>query len=1301
MDSGLWRFWEDIAPGRRRLGFVVAVVLVGLAAGLLLSSVSAAASPHSKALVRSDPHVIRGGPGNDLLRGGAGNDVIYGGAGNDRIYGGSGKDVIYGGPGNDVIFGGPGNDVIYGGPGNDRIVDTQDPATVFPGSGTNTVDVADGRGDDRVVCAAGSINHVTADPGDQIAPSCLGKGSTLNDSGVSPETWMHDLAPYLGSRRLSDIVIPGSHDTGTYGLIDDPISLIGKAQTEDITHQLNDGIREFDIRVGWNGSNAVGGLAGCSNTGYYYVVHGALSACSVKLQSVFDQIEQWANKPGHEQEILLVSLQIDQHDGQGPFPTGVCQDFARDLGSALLTPSELYKADGITDPGQVTLGKLWSMPGHPRVIMSDNQCMDAGDPSAGKWSPDPPFGSGGGQSYYANECYADPYTYPWGPYDASLYPGPGIRQMVLAAARTRATDGPDATGGYGETRLGSPMVGGLWTLFVQATPSPFTCLRSLADFDLTEQENVLSALYQQWLKDRITQTNLNIVSGDFVQDSNLVKDAIAMDGAGPVTADKLVRETPEQVGVDIGWEHSIGDGTFAVEARYQGRPVDRQLVNWSVSPAANNPYSGADGPNFDGSSTAATQTADIGLTTAPTMDAGPHVGTWKMTASIPGTSINVTWTIVVVRNDPYHFGTTNGAGDPYNPATVPVNGAISGGLKVQVLTTNPYPSGVAGRQVTFDATGGAGAFADGSKTATVTTKDGPYGQGVAISPPLRAGTLAGPMSVSVSSPDTPTLPLPLTVTTGPPNRFVPTSGDLQSTPINTTFPIPLTGHYVDQYGNVITNLGAFDTTPGEWETASVGLDTGGTSFLGSNPGTSTTLSLAPDGTVTAPPLRAGHLPWDRYPDGRPVYLPILVGKSLLTGWQVQITPGPPAAVTATGGDGQQTGAGQRFAQPLAVKVTDAAGNAIPGAPVTFMVTSGAATFPPLSLLEVAVVTGHRARTHRAEPPRVSVAVPTDANGIATAPILTAGPNVGPIEVTATSSSVPSAKSAVFHLSATGVAPTPPTITNLGNGDGQVTVGFSGASAGTSPITSYDVSATDVSHAGAPPVMASGPSSPIVVKGLTNGDTYQFTVTATSVDGTSSPSAPSGRLNVGVPPVITSAPADGALGKAYSSGFKVTGAPPPTVTLVSGDLPPGLTLGSDGTLTGTPTKPGPYDFTVQAISDVGIYQATVPVTISPANLRLGAQPLGTGWRRHVNATICTRPPGKASACASLTLSGTFLPLGANTQVLLARGTVTYAVGRATARYGKLTLQRRRQIPAGRYTLILRRGDHAIILPVTVP
>jgi Ca2+-binding RTX toxin-like protein len=201
-----------------------------------------------------------------------------------------------------------------------------------------------------------------------------------------------------------------------------------------------------------------------------------------------------------------------------------------------------------------------------------------------------------------------------------------------------------------------------------------------------------------------------------------------------------------------------------------------------------------------------------------------------------------------------------------------------------------------------------------------------------------------------------------------------------------------------------------------------------------------------------------------------------------------------------------------------------------------------------------------------------------------------------------------------------VAPDAPTITSLADGDGQVSVSFTDANPGTSPITSHEVTAIDLSDPTAPPQTAKGPGSPITVKGLTNGDTYVFTVTATSADGTSPPSAPSGRLNVGVPAVIQSGPADGVVGQPYSSRFVITGAPSSTVAQLSGELPPGLTLSSDGALTGTPTTAGSYPFTVRADNHVGIDEASVTVTIAP-----GAACAG-GAATIVGTTVANRLAG---------------------------------------------------------------------------
>jgi RTX calcium-binding nonapeptide repeat (4 copies) len=112
-----------------------------------------------------------GGTGNDLIYGGPGKDRIHGGPGNDEIYGGPANDTIYGGLGNDVIYGSRGNDTIYGGVGDDTIVDHWGADIVVTGPGHNLVDVADGRGDDRVTCAAGG-DPVIAERGDKLSRNC-------------------------------------------------------------------------------------------------------------------------------------------------------------------------------------------------------------------------------------------------------------------------------------------------------------------------------------------------------------------------------------------------------------------------------------------------------------------------------------------------------------------------------------------------------------------------------------------------------------------------------------------------------------------------------------------------------------------------------------------------------------------------------------------------------------------------------------------------------------------------------------------------------------------------------------------------------------------------------------------------------------------------------------------------------------------------------------------------------------------------------------------------------------------------
>ena len=315
-------------------------------------------------------------------------------------------------------------------------------------------------------------------------------------TSVSDATWMDDLTPCLQNHKLSQIVIPGSHDTLTYGF--GPVAYLGYATTqdEDITAQLNGGMRDFDIRVGWQNSA-------------YYAEHGKIYGL-LQLPSVLTSIAQWATQPSHEHEILRLALNINQNT-TGPFPTSTCQAFGNALGGSLLTPDEVQSYFGTTDVGQVTLGQLWSLPdpsNAARVIIDgSDQCMHAAagtdGADAGTWTAS--------SAYYV---------------DYGCSPATNTNALVQAAQQ-RATEGKQPTNG--PISLGPPHPGGLYELDIQETPNnPPGCLLTPGEM-APDQKGFLNALENAWETQASVRNNLNLVLGDFVETIPLAADAIAMD----------------------------------------------------------------------------------------------------------------------------------------------------------------------------------------------------------------------------------------------------------------------------------------------------------------------------------------------------------------------------------------------------------------------------------------------------------------------------------------------------------------------------------------------------------------------------------------------------------------------------------------------------------------------------------------------------------------------------------------------------------------------------------------------------
>lgn len=95
--------------------------------------------------------------------------------------------------------------------------------------------------------------------------------------------WMTNLSDTL---YLYDIAIPGTHDSATWKMITGET----QCQTRSITEQLKDGIRFFDIRVGYNGQ----------------LYHGDF-ACSVTLNEVVDACITYLATYNSEVIMLMMS----------------------------------------------------------------------------------------------------------------------------------------------------------------------------------------------------------------------------------------------------------------------------------------------------------------------------------------------------------------------------------------------------------------------------------------------------------------------------------------------------------------------------------------------------------------------------------------------------------------------------------------------------------------------------------------------------------------------------------------------------------------------------------------------------------------------------------------------------------------------------------------------------------------------------------------------------------------------------------------------------------------------------------
>jgi hypothetical protein len=170
-------------------------------------------------------------------------------------------------------------------------------------------------------------------------------------SNYDPASWMQDvLMPYAADYTLQDIVLPGAHDAGmsvltaTGGVQKGTINTCNTlTQTQNITNQLQAGIRMFDLRAGLyqNELYARHSSSDCMED----AMGGGYGE---KLRPVFENLKRFLTT--HPQEIVLISF---SHFCEKELPVSHLADsIVHYMGSSLLYQSQGKK------PGSIPLREL-------------------------------------------------------------------------------------------------------------------------------------------------------------------------------------------------------------------------------------------------------------------------------------------------------------------------------------------------------------------------------------------------------------------------------------------------------------------------------------------------------------------------------------------------------------------------------------------------------------------------------------------------------------------------------------------------------------------------------------------------------------------------------------------------------------------------------------------------------------------------------------------------------------------------------------------------------------------------------
>lgn len=158
--------------------------------------------------------------------------------------------------------------------------------------------------------------------------------------------------------------------------------------------------------------------------------------------------------------------------------------------------------------------------------------------------------------------------------------------------------------------------------------------------------------------------------------------------------------------------------------------------------------------------------------------------------------------------------------------------------------------------------------------------------------------------------------------------------------------------------------------------------------------------------------------------------------------------------------------------------------------------------------------------------------------------------------------------------------------------------------------------------------------------------FNFVVRVTDANGSGSTAISNFtlRINSSVLSVSTTSLPNGSLGAFYSQALNITGGVQPyTVSISSGSLPPGLSLGGGAVISGTPTAVGSGNFTVRVTDAVNSSaQRALSINITPQQFSINQVPLPTGQVGSPYSATVTAGGGQSPYLFTL-LSG-ILPSG---------------------------------------------------------